>query len=118
MRCHKLLLEYLKAILLCHKHFVSSKHPQKVDVIGAVHVRLEQLTAQEKLDQMGTEILKTYCTVFEPCPHTDDLPMDVYCCIKLKDASKMITTWSYSSPQKYWDAWKTLIQLHEAAGCI
>lgn len=26
--------------------------------------------------------------------------------------------WSYSSPWKYQDAWKTLIQLHKAAGHI
>ena len=118
LRLRKLLLEDLKATLLCCKHFVSSEHPQKLDVIGAVHVQLEQLAAQEKLDQMGTEILKTYCAVFKPCPYTDDLPMDVYCCIKLKDASKTITTWSYSSPWKYQDAWKTLIQLHEATSHI
>ena len=91
---------------------------QKIGVVGAVHVQLEHLAAQEKLDQMGSEILKTYHAVFKPCPHTDDLPMDVYCHIKLKDASKTITMWSYLSPRKYWDTWKTLIQLHEAAGCI
>ena len=56
--------------------------------------------------------------VFEPCPHTEDLPTDVYCRIKLKDAWKTITMRSYSSPRKYWDAWKTLIQSHEAAGRI
>ena len=101
LRLHKLLLEDLKTTLLHCKHFVSSEHAQKIDVVGAVCVRLERLAAQEKSDQMGTEILKTYHAVFEPCPHIDDLPTDVYCHIKLKDASKMITTQSYSSPQKY-----------------
>ena len=42
----------------------------------------------------------------------------MYCWIKLKDASKTITTQSYSSPHKYREAWKTLIQAHEATGLI
>ena len=60
-----------------------SQHVQKVDVIAAVQVHLEQLAAQEQLDKMGADILKTYSAVFVPCPHTDDLPTDVYCCIKV-----------------------------------
>jgi hypothetical protein len=42
-----------------------------------------------------------YAKVFNPIPHVDELPTDIYCCIKLKDASKTFTTRSYSSPQKY-----------------
>ena len=79
-------------------------------------MHLEQLTAQDQLTQMGAKISKTYSTVFEPCPHTEKLPKDVYCRIELKDTSKTITTQSYLSPHKYQDAWKTLIQSHEAAG--
>lgn len=38
--------------------------------------------------------------------------------IMLKDASKTITTRTYSCPRKYHDAWKTLIQQHLDAGRI
>ena len=118
LKLRKSLLDGLKVTLSCRKNKTRSEHVQRVNVIAAVQVRLEQLTAQDQLDQMGAEIPRTYSTVFEPCPHTEDLPTDVYCCIKLKDASKTITMQSYLSPRKYRDAWKTLIQSHEAAGQI
>ena len=114
----KSLLDDLKVTLSRCKNKTRSEHVQWVDVVAAVQVRLEQLVALDQLDQMGAEIPRTYSTVFEPCPHTEDLPTDVYCRIKLKDASKTITTRSYSSPHKYQDAWKTLIQSHEADGRI
>jgi len=50
--------------------------------------------------------------IFEPIPHLDELPTDVYCCIKLKDITKTFATHSYSTPQKYKEAWATLIQQH------
>lgn len=45
------------------------KHP---DIICTVCTCLEELTTEEQLKHMGAE-------VFEPIPHVDDLPMDVYC---------------------------------------
>ena len=48
----------------------------------------------------------------------DKLLTDVYCRIQLKDASKTIATWSYSSPCKYQEAWRTLLKHHEDAGQI
>lgn len=57
LKLHRLLLEDLKSTLLHYKGNISSKHLQKVDVVGIVHVQLEQLTAQEKLNQMGAEVL-------------------------------------------------------------
>ena len=53
-------------------------------------VWLEQLTAEEKLNQMGAKVLKTYNAVFNPCLHTDNLPTDMYCHIKLKDAQRQL----------------------------
>ena len=85
-------MEELKTTLLHRKPKVHSQPVQKVDVVTAIRVHLEQLAAQEQLDKMGADILETYSAVFVPCPHTDDLPTDVYCHIKLKDASKTITT--------------------------
>ena len=90
----------------------------KFDVIGAVRVRLEELAAQDQLKRMGNEVLTKYKPVFEPIPHVDNLPTDVWCRIKIKDASKTITTRTYSSPRKYREAWKTLLQSHEDAGRI
>ena len=113
-----MLLEELKTALARRKNETRSNDVRQIDIVAAVRVRLEQLKVQDQLNQMGAEILKTYTTVFEPCPHTEELPKDVYCCIKLKDTSKTITMWSYSSPRKYRDTWKTLIQSHEAAGQI
>jgi hypothetical protein len=70
---------------------------------------IESLAAQDKLQ---------FADVFTPIPHLDSLLTDVYCCIKLKDPSKTITTRSYSTPRKYREAWKTLIQQHLDTGCI
>ena len=81
-----------------------------------MHERLEELTTQDQLKCMGREIFDKYKHVFEPIPHVDELPTDVYCRIQLKDASKMIATRSYSSPHKYREAWQTLLQHHEDAG--
>ena len=116
LKLRKVLLEELKTALARRKSETCSDDVRQLDIVAAVRVHLEQLTAQDQLNKMEAKILKTYPTVFEPCPHTDELPKDIYCHIKLKDTSKTITTQSYSSPQKYRDAWKTLIQSHKAAG--
>jgi hypothetical protein len=90
----------------------------EVDVIAAVRVRVETLAAQEQLNRMSDAVKTKYSKVFNPIPHVDKLPTDVYCRIKLKDASKTFTTRSYSSPRKYKEAWATLIQQHLDAGRI
>lgn len=46
---------------------------------------------QEQLKYMGAEAFQKYTHVFEPIPHVDDLPIDVYCRIKFKDAAKTIS---------------------------
>ena len=43
---------------------------------------------------------------------------NVYCHIKLKDASKTITTQTYTLPCKFKEAWAILIQQHLGAGRI
>ena len=67
---------------------------------------------------MGLEVFDKYKQVFKPIPHVGKLPTDVYCQIQLKDATEVIEMWSYSSPQKYLEAWCTLIEHHEDAGRI
>jgi len=56
--------------------------------------------------------------VFSEIPHLDELPTDVYCRIKLKDASKSVQTRTYSTLRKYREAWAVLIQQHLDAGRI
>jgi hypothetical protein len=66
-----------------------------------------------------SEAVKTkYSKVFNLIPHVDELPTDVYCHIKLKDASKTILMWTYTLPWKYKAAWAELIQQHLNAGRI
>jgi hypothetical protein len=67
---------------------------------------------------MGTEIKQEYKDIFEPIPHANRLPEDIYCEIRLKDATKLITTRTYSCLWKYKQAWTTLIQQHLDAGRI
>jgi hypothetical protein len=91
---------------------------KEVDKIAAIRTRIETLAAQEQLIKLGDAVKGKYKDVFLPIPHLDELPTDVYCRIKLKDALKTFTTRSYSTPRKYKDAWATLIQQHLDAGRI
>ena len=67
---------------------------------------------------MGLEVFNKYKCVFEPILHVDEFPTDVYCRIQLKDTTKSITTRTYSSPQKYQEAWQILLKHHEDARWI
>jgi Reverse transcriptase (RNA-dependent DNA polymerase) len=75
-------------------------------------------TRQEQLNRLSDAIKTKHKDIFEPIPHLNELPTDVYCRIQLKDASKTFVTRSYSTPRKYKEAWATLIQQHLDAGCI
>src|SRR6202042_770291 len=79
---------------------------------------IEELAATLKLQALGDKLMKQYSDVFAPIPHLDELPTDVYCRIKLKDATQTIKTRSYSCPRKYREAWQILIQQHLDAGRI
>ena len=79
---------------------------------------LRKLVTQDQLKCMGHEVFDKYRHIFEPIPHADKLPADIYCWIQLKDAPKSIVTWSYSSPWKYCEAWQMLLQHHEDTGQI
>jgi len=67
---------------------------------------------------MSKAVKTKYSKVFNLIPHIDKLLTDVYCLIKLKDASKTITTHTYSSPWKFKAAWAVLSQKHLDAGRI
>lgn len=108
--------------MVCAEHRCKIQHlmeePKSVNALAAIWLQIESLTACKQLNRLGDEVKKKYARVFEPIPHIDELPTDVYCCIQLKDAYKKISTRSYSTPHKYKEAWSTLIQQHLDAGCI
>jgi hypothetical protein len=87
-----------------------------IDTVAALRQRIEALTTQEQLNRLGDAVKTKYADVFSPIRHLDELPTDVYCRIKLKDPLKTIANRSYSTPQKYKEAWATLIQQHLDAG--
>jgi hypothetical protein len=89
-----------------------------VDPICAIKQRIECLAVQVELSKLGDDVKANYADVFATIPHMDELPTDVYCRIQLKDASKTITTRTYSTPRKYKDAWAVLIKQHLDAGRI
>jgi hypothetical protein len=115
-----LMVAELKMVCAERKNLMRNKvEPVRpFDVIAAVRIRVETLAAQEQLDRMSDAVKTKYSKVFNPIPHVDELPTDVYCRIKLKDVNKTFTTRSYSSPRKYKEAWATLIQQHLDAGRI
>jgi hypothetical protein len=73
-------------------------------VVGAIRQQIEVVAAQIKLAAMGKDLMTEYKDVFAPIPHLDELPTDIYCQIKLKDASQTIHARSYSTPRKYREA--------------
>ena len=108
--------------MVCHDCLLhmKSKFEQvaHVNPIAAIRCRIEILGAQEELQKLGVAIKIEFKDVFSEIPHIDDLPSDVYCRIKLKDASRSIHTRTYSTPRKYHEAWAILIKQHLDAGRI
>ncbi|TFY52450.1 hypothetical protein EVJ58_g10012 [Rhodofomes roseus] len=86
--------------------------------VAAVLERIEVLAAQQRLTELGVDMVTKNKDVFEPIPHVDVLPSDVWCRVQLKDATRQIVTRTYASPRKYKEAWTTLIQEHLEAGRI
>ncbi|TFY53313.1 hypothetical protein EVJ58_g9521 [Rhodofomes roseus] len=86
--------------------------------VAAVLERVEVLAAQQRLTKLGQDMVSKNKDVFEPIPHAEVLPDDVWCRIQLKEAHKQIVTRTYASPRKYKEAWTTLIQEHLEAGQI
>jgi hypothetical protein len=71
-------------------------------IIASIRERIETLAAQQKLIDLGTELMGEFKDIFQPIvPPINRLPEDVMCRITLKDALKLVTTRSYSTAQKY-----------------
>ena len=92
--------------------------PPECPHIATIWERIETLAGQEQLHRLGEKMKEKFKDIFEPIPHSDVLPTDIYCQIQLKDAYKTITSRSYSTPWKYRQVWSTLIQEHLDMGRI
>jgi len=89
-----------------------------VNFIAAVKGKLESLELQQKYNALEEKLKTEFKETFEPIPHVHNLPDDVYCRIKLKDATKTISKRTYGCLRKYREAWKTLIDKHIDSGKI
>jgi hypothetical protein len=70
--------------------------------LASIRERVKILAAQQKLLDLKDKMILKFQDVFqEVVPPVHRLPTDVYCRITLKDASKLITTRTYSTPRKY-----------------
>src|SRR5882762_588947 len=111
-----------KLNMVCHDRLQNTRcqfeKVNSVDPIAAVRQRMEVLAAQNELQDLRDQMKSEFKEVFSEIPHIDVLPTDVYCRIRLKDASKCVHTCTYSTPRKYREAWATLIQQHLDAGHI
>jgi hypothetical protein len=120
MEDRKTMVAELKMVCAERKAMFSHTHEDvaQIDVVTAICVQMEVLAAQEQLNRLSEATKNKYSNVFNPIPHVDELPTDVYCRIKLKDVSKTITTRTYTSLRKFKEVWATLIQQHLDAGRI
>ncbi|KAH9829347.1 uncharacterized protein C8Q71DRAFT_718361, partial [Rhodofomes roseus] len=82
-----------------------SVHAGPASPLAAVLERVEVLAAQHRLTELGLDMISRNKDVFEPIPHAELLPSDVWCRIQLKEANKQIVTRTYASPRKYKEAW-------------
>ena len=92
--------------------------PEPPHFIASILHRIKTIEFQSSMDNMDTNLRKSFCKVFEPIPHVDELPLQPLARITLKDATKMITTRNYPCPRKWKDAWYVLLQQHLEAGRI
>ena len=108
----KLLVNELKEMCAVRQPLIDARceHVNSFNVIAAICGHIEQLAAVEHLEKLNDQIHKTYADVFKLIPHIDEMPDMVQCKIKLKDATKTISTCSYLCPQKFHEAWSILIQ--------
>jgi hypothetical protein len=90
----------LKMVCNDHLHHMWYKFEQAkpVDVLTVIRQWIEVLTAQKGLKHLGIQMKDEFRDIFSEIPHLDELPMEVFCQIKLKDPSKMVQTRTYTMP--------------------
>ncbi|KAJ7718298.1 hypothetical protein DFH07DRAFT_784980 [Mycena maculata] len=81
-REHKTMLKELNAVCDSRRqHMENNKlfeEVKPVDVIAAVREHVEILAHWDELNKRAEDLKTGYKKIFEPMPHTDDLPTDVY----------------------------------------
>jgi len=95
-------LMLVELVLVCNNKFKDQKLCPQVtenfNIAGAICDRIEILATVESLAKRDAEARAEFKEVFEPIPHVDELPTDLYAPIKLKDTEKSIKSCLYPSP--------------------
>ena len=68
----------------------SCEHVTPVDVVAAIHTRIEQISNHVYFDGLASNVFRSFEDVFKPIPHVDQMPDEILCKINLKDASKTV----------------------------
>jgi hypothetical protein len=88
------------------------------DILAALRDRITTLSFEEELADCEADLRSRFSRIFEPPPHVDELPTDPVARIKLKDPNHTIKSRNYACPQKWKEAWHTLLQQHLKTGRI
>ena len=91
---------------------------KKPDILAALHQRAHETPPENTFTQLESALRKRFQTVFEPLPHTDELPKEPLARIQLNPDAKPLKTRNYACPRKWKEAWHTLLQQHLEAGRI
>ena len=87
--------------MVCNDHLHHTQYKFKevkpFDVLAVITERIEVLTAQKELDRLGIRMKEEFRDVFPEIPHVNELPNNVFCRIKLKDASKKVQMRTYTT---------------------
>ena len=86
------------------------------DVLAALKDHIMSLSFEEELEAHELKLWNQFSQIFEPPSHVQELPKEPVARIQLKDPNHCIKSWNYPSPQKWKDAWHTLLQQHLDAG--
>jgi hypothetical protein len=89
-----------------------------LSILTAIHDRIKTLSHKEELAEHETSLHAKFMVVFEPLPHSAELPLQPRAQIHLKAPDHTIKTHNYPCPQKWKEAWHTLLQQHLDAGRI
>ena len=80
MATWKLVAAELK--LACHAHYIEGVMVMPIKIIATVRQTIESLSVKIELEILGIKLIADFNDVFEPIPHVDQLPADMYCTIK------------------------------------
>jgi hypothetical protein len=85
--------------------------------VAALRACIEALASDEQLMQLDSSLRFEFADLFrDEVPHLDHLPGDVFHRFQLRSNNVSFKVWQYSTPRRYQDAWRTLLQQHLNAG--